>query len=421
MKEEEKRSESNGQFARKEIELSVRVHRKVTQPLGELAEHQPSGNVGAVDRGLRSAGALVGFLRGEERGRVVLSAPGITRHEHTKHFSTHPAVAEEAHPVLHRAPDQPPGLDTVHAAEEDVSCLCAAPEALWQRLHLELLDEEQAFWKTDDPAVRARIEAQAAALRGKRGGQILAFAAGEGKMLAAFELGAMPTFDGMAAARGRLYLTTVDGKVLCLGGEGTPLGEVPDAKLAPLDTAVHIVPAAAPPAGPRRGPSLAGEFAQVVAGEVTRSDLGYHLSAGTDKAAVAIKKLPQPLTGKVVLTTQMRITADGKLKNGFVVFGDGPQEADLVKCGLRLAMKKAVIVQGPIAGGQVAAQPFEAELDKAYPIEITVDTASGAVTMRSGQTTVTAQLVKPLARISTVGFCTLNSAADFSSVHASVP
>ena len=50
------------------------------------------------------------------------------------------------------------------------------------------------------------------------GALLLAVAASNGATLAQYRLEAAPVFDGMAAAGGRLYLATVDGKVLCFGG-----------------------------------------------------------------------------------------------------------------------------------------------------------------------------------------------------------
>jgi hypothetical protein len=41
----------------------------------------------------------------------------------------------------------------------------------------------------------------------------------DGATLAQQKLKVPPTWDGMAAANGCLYLSTVDGKVMCLAGE----------------------------------------------------------------------------------------------------------------------------------------------------------------------------------------------------------
>jgi hypothetical protein len=65
-------------------------------------------------------------------------------------------------------------------------------------------------------------------LSSRAGGALLAAAsAADGKELGIYRLDVMPTFDGLAAARGKLYLSTVDGKILCLGGgEGRRLDAV---------------------------------------------------------------------------------------------------------------------------------------------------------------------------------------------------
>jgi len=50
-----------------------------------------------------------------------------------------------------------------------------------------------------------------------RGALLWAVSAVDGKRLAQLELDALPVWDGMAAAKGRLYLTTADGSVRCFG------------------------------------------------------------------------------------------------------------------------------------------------------------------------------------------------------------
>jgi len=58
---------------------------------------------------------------------------------------------------------------------------------------------------------------QEAALDGTAGAALWALSADDGSKLAEYGLDAPPVFDGMAAAGGRLYLTTIDGKVQCFG------------------------------------------------------------------------------------------------------------------------------------------------------------------------------------------------------------
>jgi len=58
---------------------------------------------------------------------------------------------------------------------------------------------------------------QEKAFEGTGGAALWAVSAEDGSKLAEYELDAPPIFDGLAAAGGRLYLTTTDGKVVCFG------------------------------------------------------------------------------------------------------------------------------------------------------------------------------------------------------------
>jgi outer membrane protein assembly factor BamB len=56
------------------------------------------------------------------------------------------------------------------------------------------------------------------AFEGKEGIRLMAISTEDGRKLAEYELDSIPVFDGMAAAGGKLYLTTKAGDVLCCGG-----------------------------------------------------------------------------------------------------------------------------------------------------------------------------------------------------------
>jgi outer membrane protein assembly factor BamB len=61
-------------------------------------------------------------------------------------------------------------------------------------------------------------EAPWAAFEGRRGGLLWALSAEDGRKLAEYRLDAPPVFDGMAAADGRLFVSTQGGHVLCMEG-----------------------------------------------------------------------------------------------------------------------------------------------------------------------------------------------------------
>ncbi len=82
----------------------------------------------------------------------------------------------------------------------------------------DLLDEEAAVARRFDADVQKQLVEQDAALAGRRGALLWAVSGADGKRLAEYPLDAPPVWDGMVAAAERLYLTTVDGKVLCFSG-----------------------------------------------------------------------------------------------------------------------------------------------------------------------------------------------------------
>jgi hypothetical protein len=62
----------------------------------------------------------------------------------------------------------------------------------------------------------AIILKQEAALAGQSGAMLRAVSAQSGETLSEYTLDSPPVFDGMAAANGCLFLSTVGGKVFCL-------------------------------------------------------------------------------------------------------------------------------------------------------------------------------------------------------------
>jgi hypothetical protein len=283
-----------------------------------------------------------------------------------------------------------------------------------------VVNDAEAFRNPDDPVIKSQLAEQAAAYEGRRGGQLLAISAADGKPLAAYDLGAAPVFDGMAAAKGKLLVATMDGRLLCLGGQGEAIPAAPKATLTSLDVSIHSAPPAPAEPAAEAGPSLAGEFAKVVQAQVTKSDLGYRLRGESKKTGFALKELPTPISGKATFKVRMSLGAKGGMRNGFLVFGEKPEDASLVKCGLRMAMKKAVIVQGAVTGGKTAEKPLEISVGKVYDIEVNVDLPAQQVRMKVDGATVTAKLAKAPASISYVGYGVIGAVTDFSDVDTSL-
>jgi len=79
-----------------------------------------------------------------------------------------------------------------------------------------LAEDAQSYLKYHSAEVQEKAQQEAEALAGKQGGLLWAVAKADGKRLAEHKLKSPPIFDGMAAA-GRLYVSMMDGSVLCFG------------------------------------------------------------------------------------------------------------------------------------------------------------------------------------------------------------
>lgn len=83
----------------------------------------------------------------------------------------------------------------------------------------DIVSEEDAFFALDDSDVRKKLEEQSAMLKGEGGAIMWAVDAKSGKKLAEYRLESLPSWDGMAAAKGSLFLTTMNGEVICFTGK----------------------------------------------------------------------------------------------------------------------------------------------------------------------------------------------------------
>jgi len=61
------------------------------------------------------------------------------------------------------------------------------------------------------------------AFRGAEGGRLIVVSTADGELLKEFHLDALPVYDGMAAADGRLFLALEDGRLLCFGAGAEPI------------------------------------------------------------------------------------------------------------------------------------------------------------------------------------------------------
>jgi hypothetical protein len=275
----------------------------------------------------------------------------------------------------------------------------------------DLVDQELSLTKLADPETQQRLADQAAAMEGRGGALLLAVSAAEGRKLASYQLESLPVFDGMAAANGCLFLSTVDGNVLCLGSEGEPLKAAPE---------VELTERREPIASGRAAVLLTSthpDFQQLTKVQIAASDLGYRIRTPSGQVGLAVKRLESPLTGKVTFKMRLRmISRDGTPRspgNGFLVFGDEPTDEQTVKCGLRNAGQQSMIVQGPLMAGKSVDQPVESKADVVIDMQVVVDLREQTVRMDLLGKTVETKLEQPLESIKYLGYAVHSVATDF--------
>ena len=79
----------------------------------------------------------------------------------------------------------------------------------------DVVDEEEIFSKPFDRRVTAKAAEQLASLQGKNGALLHVVSTQDGQRLSELKLDECPVFDGLAADRGKLFISTMDGSVIC--------------------------------------------------------------------------------------------------------------------------------------------------------------------------------------------------------------
>jgi len=74
--------------------------------------------------------------------------------------------------------------------------------------------------RTLEQGVQGELKEQSNALDGAQGAFLWAVSAEDGTRRAQYRLESPPVFDGMIAADGRLYISTIDGRLICMGKSG---------------------------------------------------------------------------------------------------------------------------------------------------------------------------------------------------------
>jgi hypothetical protein len=307
--------------------------------------------------------------------------------------------------------DQPALIARAMTITEDTLFIAGPPD---------LLDERQAYHNPDDPDVQARLKRQAEALEGRLGGQLWAFNKADGKLAARYALDTIPVFDGMAAAENSLYMTTTSGTVIRFSGTGgavlNQVGDAPTQIIWPEpEDPNYLLP-------PEE--SKEADFTRVARCKVTASKLGYRLrAAGREQVGIAVKKLDKPITSSATFKTRIKAApaGDGLLSNGFLAFGDKPNDADLIKCGIKLRAESVSIIQGPLLSGDAKTAKIKPPGGKTLEITVAVNLEAGKIVCTADGVTVQADIQTPLKSITHVGYAIDSAVIDVAPVEIITP
>jgi hypothetical protein len=289
----------------------------------------------------------------------------------------------------------------------------------------DLQDEEESVKTFFEPETKAKLAEQSAAYEGKQGGLLVAVSRTDGQKLAAYRLESMPRFDGLIAANGRLYAATIDGQVLCFGGDrGRPLpsAEVvvtPRPEEKPLEDTPDEPTTARVPPPELKLPSAAEDFAQATGVHVFRTASGYLVHAAEQKGgSYALKRLEAPLTGKVAFRVKLdmdpAVAPSLGRSNGHFVFGSRSDKGALVHCGIMLKQKKAIIVEG--VGQKANRAEMTIPPTPKAELLVTVDLTAGEVTLTVGDKSASLELKRAPKSIVYVGYSVQNAVAEFGAV-----
>ena len=123
-----------------------------------------------------------------------------------RQFTRQASVEKRLAPKLHWSVSHPP----LHAR-----ALVLTGETLFVAGPPDVLNEDEAYKRPNDPQVKDKILEQDAAYEGKYGALLMGVSTVDGSLVLRLDLLSEPVWDGMIAANGRLYLSTKDGKLHC--------------------------------------------------------------------------------------------------------------------------------------------------------------------------------------------------------------
>ncbi|MAG93847.1 MAG: hypothetical protein CMJ48_08880 [Planctomycetaceae bacterium] len=147
--------------------------------------------------------------------------------------------------------------------------------------------------------------------------------------------------------------------------------------------------------------------------EVRKSESGYELAS--DQTGLALVRAEQPFSRTATFRTTIRPSV-GFPSNGFLVFGAGKQDSELVKCGLLVGGNSVSVFEGAYPSKQATKASGPLSGGKAYEIEVAADLQTGIVTLQVGKHTVRHTLSRKIDAIRYYGHSVIRTRTSFGKI-----
>jgi len=139
-------------------------------------------------------------------------------------------------------------------------------------------------------------------------------------------------------------------------------------------------------------------------------DDGY--TVASNATGLALIETDRPITGPVTFRCRMQPSTSFPA-NGFLAFGDGPTDKQLVKCGLFVGGGYAAIYEGAYPSDDSAKLTMPVGSGQSYELVVRVDPSASTVEMTIGDQKVTKKLTRSIKAIRYYGYSAITTRSRF--------
>ncbi len=168
----------------------------------------------------------------------------------------------------------------------------------------------------------------------------------------------------------------------------------------------------------RDGTDETGDFDVVKGGTIRSSSMGYSFEAPGE--AMALKQLSQPISDRASFSMRYRTLTDQNIRNGFLVFGNKPDNYEAVKVGSMIGMGTHGVFQGSwnaINKSRIVNVDFDKS--KTFELRVSIDLNRNEVQVQIDDEQFTRPLPENLEQVKYYGYYVKNTRTGFTPIDLS--